>query len=130
MEIVPSWSPANRSSYQYTQPQWSGAEKKIARKLFDSALQRELDEVVQEVKRRAAGIDAPSGLWELEDYLTERRKEIDRKYEYRYSELPILFAHLLREGRISQEDLAGLAADKLSFVRALSSFDPTRNSRS
>lgn len=129
MEIVPSSSPANRSSYQYTQPQWSGAEKKIARKLFDSALQRELDEVVHEVKRRAAGIAAPSGLWELEDYLTERRKEIDRKYEYRYSELPILFAHLLREGRISQEDLAGLAADKLSFVRALSSFDPTRSSR-
>jgi hypothetical protein len=129
MEIVPSSSPADRSSYQYTQPQWSGAEKKIARKLFDSALQRELDEVVQEVKRRAAGIDAPAGLWELEDYLTERRKEIDRKYDYRYSQLPILFAHLIRERRISQDDLAGLAADKLTFVRALSSFPPRRKNR-
>jgi integrase len=30
-------------------------------------------------------IQQPSDLWDLEHYLTERRREIDRKYDYRYS---------------------------------------------
>jgi hypothetical protein len=32
-------------------------------------------------------IKEPTDVWELEHYLTERRKQIDRKYDYRYSQL-------------------------------------------
>jgi len=32
-------------------------------------------------------IKKSSDLWNLEHYLTQRRKEIDRKYDYRYSQL-------------------------------------------
>ncbi len=70
---------------------WSAAEKAIARKGFDLALRRELEVVIREAKDRAAGIEQPSDLWELESYLTHRRKEIDRKYDYRYSILPLVF---------------------------------------
>ena len=35
----------------------------------------------------ASQIQQSSDLWDLEHYLTERRKEIDRKYDYRYSQL-------------------------------------------
>ena len=31
----------------------------------------------------ASQIQHSSDLWDLEHYLTERRKEIDRKYDYR-----------------------------------------------
>jgi len=36
-------------------------------------------------------------MWDLEHHLTERRKEIDRKYDYRYSQLDLVFGRLLRE---------------------------------
>jgi hypothetical protein len=35
------------------QPKWSPSEKSLARRVFDGALQRELDAITQEVKQRA-----------------------------------------------------------------------------
>jgi hypothetical protein len=60
---------------------WSRQEKAIARQAFDLALGRELEAVMAEVRNRAARIHASSDLWELEEYLTRRRREIDRKYD-------------------------------------------------
>jgi hypothetical protein len=57
---------------------WSPAEKAVARKAFDRALGRELEAVILETKSRAAKIQEPSGLWELERYLTQRRQEIEQ----------------------------------------------------
>ena len=58
----------------------------------DQALGRELEAVILEAKSKAAKIREPSGLWELEQYLTQCRQEIDRKYDYRYSVLPLVLA--------------------------------------
>ena len=66
---------------------WSSAEKVIARKAFEQALQQELEAIIRQAKKMAARIEQPSDLWELERYLIERRKEIDRQYDYRYSVL-------------------------------------------
>jgi hypothetical protein len=96
---------------------WSHAEKAIAREAFDRALHGELAEVIREAKGRAAEIEQPTDLWELESYLTQRRTEIDRKYDYRYSVLPSVFAILIREGRLREDELRGLAEDKLWYVR-------------
>jgi hypothetical protein len=96
---------------------WSPAEKKIARRIFDETLHRELDQVVQKVKNMALGIKTPDDLWKIEAYLTRTRKAIDDKYDYRYSQLPLVFARLVQEGRISCEDLDGLAENKLGYVR-------------
>jgi hypothetical protein len=43
----------------------------------------------------AGQIQQPSDLWDLESYLTQYRKEIDRKYDYRYSRLTHVFGKLL-----------------------------------
>jgi Photoprotection regulator fluorescence recovery protein/Protein kinase domain len=64
---------------------------RIAGRPFDAALERELQEVIQEAKQKAGQIKEPADLWELEHYLTQRRKEIDRKYDYRYSQLDLVF---------------------------------------
>ena len=96
---------------------WSPAEKAIARKAFDLALRRELDAVISEAKDRAARIKQPSELWDLEGYLTQRRKDIDRLYDYRYSVLPLVFGSLISEGRLTEQDLHGLGEDKLEFIR-------------
>jgi len=49
--------------------------------------------------------------------LTRRRKEIDAKYEFKYSVLLLVFGDLVREGRITLDELHGLAEDKLCIVR-------------
>ena len=58
------------------EPAWSRAEA-IAPKAFDAALERELQEVIREAKRKASQIKGPAEMWDLEHYLTQRRKEID-----------------------------------------------------
>jgi photoprotection regulator FRP-like protein len=70
----------------------------------------------------ASGIQTSSDLWDLEQYLTERRKQIDRKYDYRYSQLTLVFGRLLYENRFSEEDLRGLREDKLKYIRSLAKF--------
>ena len=114
---------ATQNTYPYqNEPIWSRSEKIIARKAFDAALGRELHEVIQEAKKMASQIQQSSDLWDLEHYLTERRKEIDRKYDYRYSQLTHVFGKLLHEKRLREEDLRGLREDKLKSIRSFAKF--------
>ena len=100
---------------------WSPREKLAARRAFNLAFCRELDAVIREAKERAARIAGPSELWELEGWLTQLRRQIDRKYDYRYSVLPLVFAALLHEGCLREEDLDGLGQDKLNYIRRAAS---------
>jgi hypothetical protein len=111
----------NRYPYQ-NEPTWSKSEKAIARRAFDAALGRELHEVIQEAKKMASQIQQSSDLWELEHYLTERRKEIDRKYDFRGSRLIDVLGRLLYENRLGEEDLGGLREDKLKSIRSIAKF--------
>jgi len=95
---------------------WSAKEKAIARRAFDRALHRELKATIQEARQMAARIKEPDELWELERHLTQRRKEIDAKYEFKYSVLLVL-ADLVRAGRINPDELHGLGEDKLRIIR-------------
>ncbi len=114
---------ATPNTYPYrNEPNWSKAEKTIARTIFDAALKRELQEVIQEAKRMANQIEEPADLWDLEHYLTERRKEINRKYDYRYSQLTHVFGRLLYEGRVTEQELHGLRTDKLKSIHSLAEF--------
>jgi superfamily II RNA helicase len=96
---------------------WSPKEKVIARRAFDRVLRQELDAAIHTTKQMAAQIRQASELWELERHLTQLRKEIERKYEYKYSTLVLLFADLIREGKLNAEELRGLADDKLHYIR-------------
>jgi photoprotection regulator FRP-like protein len=112
-----------QSSYPYqNEPTWSRKEKSIARKACDAALGRELDELIQETKRMASPIRQPSDLWELERHLTQRRKEIDHKYEFRFSRLTDVLGRLLYENRLNEEDLRCLGEDKMQSIRSFAKF--------
>ena len=114
---------ATHDSYPYqNEPIWSRSEKTIARTAFEAALGRELHEVIQEAKKMASHIQQSSDLWDLESYLTQRRKEIDRKYDYRYSRFTQVFGRLLHESRLSEEELRGLREDKLKPIRSFAKF--------
>ena len=114
---------ANPDRYPYqNELTWSKLEKTVARKAFDAALGRELHEVIQRTKEMANGIQQSSDLWDLEKYLTQNRKEIDRKYTYQHSELTRVFGRLLHERRVSEEELRGLREDKLASIRSVAEF--------
>ena len=118
-----SSSSANPNMYPYqNEPTWSKSEKAIARTAFDVALERELQDIMQKAKQMACQIKDPADLWDWEHYLTERRKEINGKYDYRYSQLTHVFGRLLYEGRVSEEELRGLRDDKLKSIRSLAEF--------
>ena len=117
---LPSAGPANH--LRESELRWSKSERAIARKAFDHALNQELQEVIQQAKQMAVAIKQASDLWELEHHLTQRRKEIDRKYEYRASRLIFVFGTLLYEGRLTEEDLRGLREDKLEAIRSDADF--------
>jgi len=110
--------PSGQDSYsKLRQLKWSSIERAIARRCFERALRQELDAAIRSTKEIAAKIRQPSELWELEHHLTQIRKDIDRKYEYKYSKLVFVFADLVREGKLNIEDLHGLSEEKLRYIR-------------
>jgi len=58
-------------------------------------------------------------LWRLHDFLTDQRREIDEKYDYRYSRLIMVFARLVHQGWLSLEELEGLREDKLAKIEVI-----------
>jgi len=102
--------------------EWSKKEKEIARRVFSNAYERECVSIALDVRKMAEEINKPSDLWMIHDYLTKKRKEIDNKYDYRYSVLLSLFARLLCEGWIKEEDLTDLSEEKLKEIRRIVEF--------
>ncbi|KRR00337.1 hypothetical protein [Bradyrhizobium valentinum] len=101
---------------------WSPSEKKIARRAFDTALKSALAEVMAEFKQKADAASTPSDMWEVEDYLRQQRREIDETFDYRYSQLPLVFARLIREGRLDESLLSGLSEEKREIIRSFLAF--------
>jgi hypothetical protein len=100
---------------------WSDREKKIARRVFEAALTAELAEVMADFKAKAAAASEPDNMWSIQEHLFRARREIDQKYDYRYSQLLLVFGRLVREGRVQEADLAGLSEDKLAVIRRITS---------
>lgn len=63
----------------------------------------------------------PDDMWQVEERLRNKRLEIDRKYDYRYSRLIVVLGQLLRERRIREAQLPGLSAGKLMAIRGVAS---------
>jgi len=103
--------------FDWHNEKWSRGEKAIARRAYEQAYSRELTAIAGEVRRLAKRIKEPHEIWALHDYLTKKRKAIDEKYDYRYSQLVFVFARLIRDGWLAEEELAGLHEDKLAEIR-------------
>jgi hypothetical protein len=103
---------------------WSASEKKVARGAFDGALEAAIAKVMSEFKRRASAAVSASDMWAIEDYLREARKEIAGMFDYRYSQLPLVFGWAIREGYLEEERLAGLSEEKLKVIRSIAGLAP------
>jgi hypothetical protein len=98
---------------------WSKAEKKIAKEAFDKAYQRESKNIIKEIKEYK--LEQPDDIWSLSELLHEREKEINNIYDYRYSQLTMVFGILIKRGFLSIEELDGLSDEKLEQIRKIKS---------
>ncbi len=96
---------------------WSKAEKKIAKEAFDKAYQRESKKIIEEIKKYK--LEKPEDIWSLSEMLNKREKEIDQIYDYRYSQLVMVFAILIKRGFLSIDELKGLSDDKLERIKKI-----------
>ncbi len=96
---------------------WSHSEKSVARAAFDAALSREVAAIRKEVEAMLQRSAASVEIWRVHDFLTEKRGELDQKYDYRYSVLVSVFGRLLHERWVSEADLAGLSSEKLQLIQ-------------
>lgn len=97
---------------------WSDKEKKIAHRAFDAAVERERAALLVEFKQKAADAKDFDDLWDIREYLTDRQRALEYKYDFRYSQLNFVFGMLLREQRVTEAELAGFAEDKLVAIRS------------
>ena len=104
-----------------TNKEWSKQEKEIALRAFNVAYYREQKAILDDIRKRTSEVNDLAELWRLQEYLTEKRIEINEKYDYRYSVLSLVFARLICDGWLQEEDLEGLADEKLDEIRRISS---------
>jgi hypothetical protein len=96
---------------------WSASEKKVARRAYEDALETALAKVVAEFKARAASAATAADVWAIEDHLRRQRRELDRMFDYRYSQLLLVFAQLIAQGLLDEKRLTGLSEEKLAVIR-------------
>ena len=96
---------------------WSKSEKEIAKKVFNLAKQRDYKNLLESINDKA--IKTPDDIWNLQNLLNEKAKEFDEKYDYRYSQLIILFVRLINEDLLKIEELNGLATDKINLIQKI-----------
>lgn len=106
--------------------EWSNAEKKIARRVFDTTRQAVLAGAMAEFKAKAAAAMTVDDMWSVGDELRHRRREIDELFDYRYSQLTLVFGRLILEGYLDEKQLTGIAEDKLEDIRRYVSFTRSR----
>lgn len=106
-----------------TDLKWSQREKLASRAAFEKALKNEYDDMIRTVKKMASTLSEANEIWQLENYLHNKRMEIDNKYDYRYSVLIIVFSRLVREGWITLKELEGLEEEKLQRIQFLATMD-------
>ena len=99
---------------------WTKAEKKHARELFDLALEREYRALIDEINDFQ--ITSPDEVWTLRDRLNRKAKEMDEKYDYRYSQLMFVFAQLVRDGYLSIEELEPIGEEKQKQIEKMVNF--------
>ncbi len=71
------------------------------------------------ISQQAEKIKEPAGIWHLKDFVNKRVREIENRYDYRYSVLILVFAGLMKDGSLNFEDLRGLSQEKIDVINAL-----------
>ncbi|WP_239287954.1 hypothetical protein [Candidatus Nitrotoga sp. 1052] len=92
-------------------------EKKAAHVAFEAALSRERAAIRRDIEAMLRDPDDQAEIWAIRDFLNGKARELDQKYDFRYSVLIGVFAQLMAEGWLTLEDLAGMDLAKRELIR-------------
>jgi hypothetical protein len=95
---------------------WTAAEKKAARAAFDLALARELAAMRKRIEALLQESPEPEQVWKVLDYLSEKQRDMEWKYDYRYSVLTGVLGRLLGEGLLSEAELGSIGPEKRKII--------------
>lgn len=104
---------------QVINPEWTTTEEAIAKKAFDIAYKREIDSLMDSVRSKVNSLAEIDDIWNLHDFLSVKRHEIDGRYDYRLPMIIFVFAGLVKDGWLNITELEGLNADKIAKIIAL-----------
>ncbi|MGK7918648.1 MAG: hypothetical protein AB4080_01385 [Trichodesmium sp.] len=104
---------------QLTDTKWSIREQKIAEAALEKAKEREINTLVTTVRQQAIAIKDFDQLWNLHDFLSARRYDLDGKYDSRNATVIFSLASLVKEGWLKITELEGLDKDKITKVSAM-----------
>jgi hypothetical protein len=99
--------------------QWTSQERTITKAALKTAYQRETADIVKLVREKASEVSEIDDLWQLNDFLSARRFDLDGKYDDRDEEMLFVLAKLMKEGWLTVDDLSGLSEEKLTKMKAL-----------
>jgi len=99
---------------------WSSEEQTLARNAFDLAYGREIETLIHTLRNRFGSMASVDAVWDLHDFLSGKRHEMDGRYDFRFATLLFVFANLLKDGLLTLEELKGLSADKIAKITAMS----------
>jgi len=63
--------------------EWSNTEKRVAQDALKKAYEREVESLIRRVRENASKISDLENVWQLHDFLSARRHDIDGKYDGR-----------------------------------------------
>jgi hypothetical protein len=101
---------------------WTDSEQAVAREAFDRAYGRAVDQLVASVQARAAALSSAENVWQLHDFLSIERHTIEGRFDFRLDGILFVFASLVKESLLQIDELAGLDAEKLAKIVAMSRF--------
>lgn len=95
----------------------SNMEKKVAKRIFDEAFKKENNIIIEKIKELAAKATSYSDIMDIRKYINGSIKRLNQTYNYSYSRLIYVFAELLFEHIISENDLDSFSNDKVDNIR-------------
>jgi hypothetical protein len=98
---------------------WSQGEKTIAQAALKAAYERETKALIQNIREQATAITLLEEVWQLHDFLSARRYDVDGKYDSNEDSLMFTLSRLVKEGWLRLGELEGLAAEKRAKVKVL-----------
>lgn len=102
---------------------WSHAERVAGRRALGTAYKREEAALLKEFKEKMAAAASTDDLWAIGLALKDVRYGMQRRYEIRFSWLVIGLGNLMREGWLREDDLVGLAKEKVDQIRAIAAVE-------
>jgi len=99
--------------------QWSTVEQEVAKGALKKAYDREVKVLIEHVRENAVNIEKIEDIWQLHDFLSARRHDIDGKYDEREAFLMFTLSNLIKSGLLERADLEGLTADKRAKINLL-----------